>query len=291
MSVKFVIGIGSQRAGSTLLYTILEQCTPIYMHPVKELHYFDTLYQVRNPGVLHKFSVNQLNRDIEKLMKAKDLSFVNNRYKNSLRANFLLATRKLQQIAYVDLFRPCLHGNEWLGEVTPEYMILPPEGIQHMRETLGEDAKILLLARNPVKRFVSAFKLLMHGRPDADKSLFEQDMLEILHNPGHQGWLTVQDALNDYETALVNYQSQFKSVLMLSYDELFGAVEQTAEKLSAFLGVKFDLSNYSQLVGTKINALDDTRDLSEQTLALLTARYQKQQAYLDAVFGSGYCAA
>ena len=80
---KFVIGIGSQRAGSTLLYTILEQCTPIYMHPVKELHYFDTLFNVRNPSVLHKFSVHQLHRDIDKIVKSKDLAFVDARYKNS----------------------------------------------------------------------------------------------------------------------------------------------------------------------------------------------------------------
>ena len=79
---KFVIGIGSQRAGSTLLYTILEQCTPIYMNPVKELHYFDTLFGVRHPNVLQKFSTNQLNQDIEHIVKAKELNFINRRFKN-----------------------------------------------------------------------------------------------------------------------------------------------------------------------------------------------------------------
>lgn len=38
MNNKFVIGIGSQRAGSTLLHKILDECTNIFIHPVKELH-------------------------------------------------------------------------------------------------------------------------------------------------------------------------------------------------------------------------------------------------------------
>jgi|GEM_PF-866335 len=288
---KFVIGIGSQRAGSTLLYTILDQCSPIYMNPVKELHYFDTLFGVRNPGVLHRFSTNQLNRDIDRIVKAKELAFLNRRYKNSLRTNFILSTKKVQNIEYIDLFRPCVHSNKFLGEITPEYMILPKEGIQKMRETIGDDAKILLLARNPVKRFVSAFKLLMHGRPDVDKSLFEEEMLNVLKNPGCEEWLKVQDSLNDYELALSNYQREFKHVLMLSYDELFGSVEETAEELSDFLELQLSLPNYKKIVGTKINALDETRDLSEETLSLLQARYSENQIYLDKTFGQDFCIA
>ncbi len=287
---KFVIGIGSQRAGSTLLHRVLEQCSPIYMNPIKELHYFDTLFGVRNPGVLHKFSVNQLNREINKIVKEKDFGFINQRYKNSLRANFLLATKKVQHIDYIDLYRPCVNSHEFLGEITPEYMILPQEGIKKMRETVGDDAKIILLARNPVKRFISAFKLLMHGRSDADKSLFEEEMLSILKNPNSE-WLKVQDSFNDYELALSNYQQEFKHVLMLSHDELFGSVEETAEKLSDFLELQLSLPSYKKIVGTKINALDETRDLSANTLALLEGRYLEKQAYLDKIFGNGFCVA
>lgn len=286
---KFVIGIGSQRAGSTLLHRVLDKCTPIYMNPVKELHYFDTLFGVRHENVLRNFSINQLNREVEQIVRAKDFGFVTKRYKNELRANFLLATKKIQQINYLDLFRPCVQGHPLLGEITPEYMILPEKGIVKMREVVGADAKIILLARSPAKRFISAFKLLMLGIPNADMANFEQQMLATLSAGGE--WLRVQDALNDYETALNNYQKEFESVLMLSYDELFGSVTETAEKLSDFLGVKLALPAYQKIVGTKVNALDETRDLSKDTLALLESRYADKQAYLDKVFGNGFCAA
>ncbi|MDP2902431.1 MAG: sulfotransferase [Methylovulum sp.] len=288
---KFVIGIGSQRAGSTLLYTILEHCTPIYMNPVKELHYFDTLFGVRHASVLHKFSVNQLNKDVDRIVKAKELGFLNRRFKNSLRTNFLLSTKKVQQINYIDLFRPCVHNNKSLGEITPEYMILPVNGIQDMAETIGNDAKIILLARNPVKRFVSAFKLLMHGKGDSNKALFEEEMLKLLTTPGHEEWLRVQDAFNNYELALNNYQNEFKEVLLITYDELFGAVEETAEILSAFLELEVSVPKYKKIVETKINALEETSDLSEETLSLLQTRYADNQAYLDKVFGKDACVA
>jgi hypothetical protein len=286
---KFVIGIGSQRAGSTLLYTILDQCSSLYMHPVKELHYFDTLFGVRHENVLRKFSANLLHRDLDKIIKAKDFSFIDRRYKNLLRANFLLATSKVQHFEYIELFRPCVHGHKMLGEITPEYMILPKEGIHKMREVVGDDAKIILLARNPVKRFVSAFKLLMHGIPNANTKKFEEEILAMLSN--NSEWLRVQDALNDYELALNNYQEVFNHVLMLSYDELFGSVEKTAQKLSEFLEITLSLDDYKKIVNTKINALDETKSLSSATVSLLEARYAEKQAYLDSVFGKGLCAA
>ena len=279
---KFIIGIGSQRAGSTLLHRILEQCSPIYMNPVKELHYFDTLYGVRHPTVLHKFSTNQLNAEISRIVNAKNYGFVNPRFKNSLRTNFLLSTKKIQDIQYIDLFRPCVAANAFLGEITPEYMILPKEGIQKMRETIGDDAKIILLARNPVKRFVSAFKLLMHGH-DSDHSRFEEKLLTTVATS--EEWMKVQDAFNDYETALKNYQETFENVLMLSYDELVANAETTVEKLTEFLNLPVNLTNYKKITASKVNALEETKHISESTISMLKTRYLKYQTYLDNVFG------
>ncbi|MGZ8136384.1 MAG: sulfotransferase [Methylococcaceae bacterium] len=286
---QFVIGIGSQRAGSTLLHRILEGTSPVYMNPVKELHYFDTLFGVRNERTLRTFSANQLEHEINRIVESNNFSFIDKRYKNLLRTSLLLATKPVDQLNYIGLFRPCIQDNAMLGEITPEYMILPQEGIIKMREIVGSNAKIILLARNPVKRFISAFKLLMLGIPDADMSKFEEEMLSILANGGE--WLKVQDAFNDYEQALNNYQQEFDNVLMLSYDELFGSAEGTVDKLSDFLQVTLSLTNYIKLIGTKVNALDETKDLSQETVAILEKRYVDKQAFLDKVFGAGFCAA
>jgi hypothetical protein len=288
MKHRFVIGVGSQRAGSTLLHRLLETSAEIYMHPIKELHYFDTLYNVRHENVLHKFSTNQLNYEIDRLVKAKNFGFINKRYKNALRTNFLLSSRKIQHIDYLDLFRPCVQGYKLLGEITPEYMILPPAGISKMRELTGAETKIILLARNPVKRFISAVKLLTHGK-SLDTQQFEQHLLTILHHGGE--WLRVQDGLNDYEAALLRYQVEFKNVLLLSHDELIGSVDETAEKLADFLNINLSVAAYKKVASIKVNALDETKDLSLPTLELLQKRYLNNQAYLETVFGQGRCVA
>ena len=58
---KFVIGIGSQRAGSTLLHRIISECTQVFTHPIKELYYYDTLFNVRKDEFLKKLASNNTN--------------------------------------------------------------------------------------------------------------------------------------------------------------------------------------------------------------------------------------
>ena len=162
-------------------------------------------------------------------------------------------------------------------------MILPREGILKMRETIGDGAKIILLARNPVKRFISAFKLLMYGHHFSDKSRFEEQLLSTVAANGE--WMKVQDAFNDYETAFSNYKQSFEHVLMLSYDELFNNVEKTAEKLRQFLGVTVNIDIYVKITKSKVNALEETMSISDSTVSILQKRYSKNQTYLDNVFG------
>ncbi len=257
------------------------------MNPVKELHYFDTLYKIRTEKTLKNFSRRQLEHEINRIVRASKFDFIDKRYKNLLRTSLLLSTQPVEQLNYLDLFRPCVADNQILGEITPEYMILPKEGIIKMRETIGDHAKIILLARNPVKRFISAFKLLMSGLPAADMDKFEENILSMLESNGE--WLKVQDALNDYQQALKNYQEVFDHVLLLSYDDLFGDAEKTANALADFLGIAVDLPKYQQVIATKVNALEDTKALTDETVSLLTTRYASHQAYLDKIFGAGVC--
>jgi hypothetical protein len=53
------------------------------------------------------------------------------------------------------------------GEVTPEYSLLPPEGIEHVRR-LNPRMKIIFLMRDPVERCWSHLRMLGQGRPDFD---------------------------------------------------------------------------------------------------------------------------
>lgn len=256
---KFVIGIGSQRAGSTLLSRILEECTSIFTHPVKELHYYDTLFNVRNEQVLKTFSKWQLDR-----MANEGFQPQNKRQECLLRTNQMLYEKSVKEIEYIDLFRPCVMGNEYLCEVTPEYMILPEEGVKKMAEDIGRDAKIILLSRDPIDRFISAVKLLKnYGNKDYDATNFEADLREVMETMPE--WMKQQKQLNDYEAALNRYQKYFDNVILLPYEKLFADPDWTIKQLSHFLEIEVDEQKYRGIISKRVNSIADTSEITEET--------------------------
>ncbi|MCX2831895.1 sulfotransferase [Microbulbifer thermotolerans] len=265
----FVIGIGSQRAGSTLLHRILDECTDIFMHPVKELHYFDTLYGVRHQDVLTAYSIRQLDNEIDRLIKSESFDYLKSKkYKCFLRTNKILSSRKIEDVDYVDLYRPCLMGNHTVGEITPEYMILPEEGIKKMAEMLGRNTRILLITRDPLDRFISAFKLLKaYGKSSVDFSNFEQEIIDIFEVM--PAWIEQQKQLNNYEKAYTIYSKYFRNVLKISYEDLISDLESTHAKLEAGLEIAVNLERYRKTVEYKINKIGETKNLSSKTLSVL----------------------
>ncbi|MFT7005932.1 MAG: hypothetical protein ACJAXJ_000434 [Colwellia sp.] len=285
---NFVIGIGSQRAGSTLLHRILDECTDIFMHPVKELHYFDTLYDVRDKNVLTEYSKRQLNRELDRIIEAKRYGFMDKKYKTYLRANKILATKKVEDIEYIDLYRPSILGNSYLGEITPEYMILPDEGLQKMVGTVGKESKIILIARHPVQRFVSAFKLLkVYGGQTIVPEEFNDMLVDTLNSS--PAWMSQQDELNDYQTVLKQYKQHFTNVLFLSYDNIVNDVEKTHRELEAFLNIPVDKQKYETMLTNKVNAIGETASVTKETVNVLAKRYTLQIAFLESYFGKSKC--
>jgi hypothetical protein len=81
MKPNFILGIGSQRAGSTLICRLLEKHSQIRMNPVKELHYFDTLLKIRKQNALTDFSLRQLDREVKRLVTGPDKELVSRNWR------------------------------------------------------------------------------------------------------------------------------------------------------------------------------------------------------------------
>lgn len=254
---RFIIGIGSQRAGSTLLHKILDECTPIFMHPVKELHYYDTLYNIRDVSVLKAYSMQQLDRELDRIINTKQHDYIDKRYKCYLRTNKILAKTPIQKVNYIDLFRPCLSSNKYLGEITPEYMILPEEGVAQMANDLGKDAKIILISRDPVDRFISAFKLLKnYNNPNYDSASFSYDLEHALETM--PSWIEQQKQLNGYECALEKYKKYFENVLLLSFESMVADTEKLKTQLKEFLDIPLIEEKYQKVFNSKVNSIGET---------------------------------
>lgn len=280
---KFVIGIGSQRAGSTLLHKILDEATDVFMHPVKELHYYDTLYDVRSPDVLVDYSRRQLDRELDRLVSSKAFGYIDKKYRSFIRANKILANTPVSQVSYLDLYRPCVNDYNYLGEITPEYMVLPEEGVAHLARDVGSDAKIILISRDPVERFISAFKLLKnYSNPEYDSENFSHDLDEVLKSMPK--WVEQQEQLNDYEAAVNKYSKYFDSILFLSFEKMVSDSDLLSCQLEDFLGLDVDKTKVSDILSNKVNAIGNTGDVSTEIISELSARFLTNNEYLSAVF-------
>jgi hypothetical protein len=246
---RYVIGIGSQRCGTTLLHALLDTARGLAMHPVKELHYFDVKCGLR-PLALQQSRARR--RLLRQVLRPHTL-FTGPRML-AARTNWLLANSPAVDYPYETLFGDLAVGNHAVGEVTPEYMLLPASDVRHMRETIG-DAHIILLTRDPLKRLLSSLKLRVDalgvdlqsmGRGDA-----EQQLLRFLEqNPG---WIERQKAFNDYAGAAERFSREFPNLLTLGYEKLVDEREGRRQ-LEQFLDVAFDAAAYQRVLGQRHNA-------------------------------------
>lgn len=265
---NFLIGIGSQRAGSTLLHRLIQTCTNVYMHPVKELHYFDTYHKVRNPEILKEYSQKQVHREVNKIISSNDFSFIDNNFKCFLRANKILSNNNVESIEYIDLYRPCLKDNTLLGEITPEYMILPEAGISHMCDVIGKGAQIVLLTRDPFDRFVSAFKLLKsyNGGHYNKENISEEICKTIDEMPD---WIAQQIQLNDYDNAEAKYRKYFDNVTVIAYEDMVTNPSYIHEKIESIISDKVSISQVERLLGSKVNNIGETGELDNSAIGYI----------------------
>lgn len=287
MNNRFIIGIGSQRAGTTLLHRLIGESSSIFMHPVKELHYFDTLNGIRPQAALADFSLRQLSREIDTIISADNHEFINTRYKCMLRTNKILAFQRVTDISYSDLFRPMLIRRELLGETTPEYMLLSPDQINNMANVIGRDAAIILLCRDPVKRLLSSAKLFnIYNNLQMDSASLSEWLLQMVESSSQ--WILAQDKYNDYETAVKNFSAVFPRFIALSYEQMIRHPADTAKQLENALGTSIDSDLFVKGSCKVANQLSDNNLDDSRLNHVLAERYRESREFLQHYFGSTY---
>ncbi len=269
---KFILGIGSQRAGSTFLAKLLSQHSAIAFHPLKELHYFDTLFGIREERILKEFSRNQLTREINKLCRSQKNDFMDSTWKWYIKSNFDLLVTPVAQLHYSDLFSEVKHDRiKYVGESTPEYMLLEENQVAQMKDTIG-DASVILVCRNPIKRIISSFRLLLeYGQSKQTKRDRELDefFLELIANKNTNIWTIKQIQYNQYEQSIERYSKFFENILVLAYDDIVENPKNILEKLSDFLKLDFNSREMSAFFNKKINSLKTEYKANDEVLSKL----------------------
>ena len=286
MEKKIIIGVGSQRAGSSFLWRLLGLHPQIKMHPVKELHYFDTLYGIRPEEKLRVFSKKSLALEIDKLCQTKEFGFINPDWQCHLKTHFHFFTTPIEKINYLDLFSGLGEdeGVKFLGESTPEYMLLQDAQISRMRELVG-DARIVLMCRNPIKRTISAFRLRLGGGED-EVLPEERERFFLSLLTGNRLWIRTQREFGNYKLAFEKYSKCFSNVLLLPYDDIIDNPSGMLENLSRFLDLAFDEKHLKPAFKTMFNASEVEYSPGPEAMARLDGLFTDQLKEVEDLLGS-----
>lgn len=224
--------IGAQKAGTTWLYANLRSHSGILMPPVKEVAYFSTLYV---PGWAkadadhraHQVGQARAHWNApERLDPKRTRPELRERVLRSLDA---LSQEPMTDAGYTTLFEGC-GVDQVCGEISPQYCVLPREGIRHAL-SMNPNLKVIALLRHPVARAMSHIAMLCGKEPTAER------MKEIALS----NWWNGVAWYSDYATWLLRWQGMLPpGQLHIDYN---GAIRDdpmgVLRRLCDFLGVSF----------------------------------------------------
>jgi hypothetical protein len=215
--MRYFLGVGAQKAGTTWLHEQLVRHPEIALSPRKEVHYFDTMYPTRS-GQSHGVS---LTRELRAAVSAGNFE----------RA---VGTADLLEVFFrgPEAYRRYLASNQTentrvIGEITPSYADLTHAGFAAVRSTL--DPLIVFVMRDPLDRYWSHVRQM--GRHNwREKQRLAEAFQEAFLLPGVR-------SRSDYPALLRTLDDTFppEQVLPLFYENLFD--EAVLADIGRFLGV------------------------------------------------------
>jgi hypothetical protein len=254
--------IGAQKAGTTWLHENLRFHPKVWLAPVKELHYFNHLYlpwqrawtgtHRRNHGAraLHGYLDTVKRADWD--------------YRHIARVAEIISGEPSDEW-YGKIFSVA-RPEQLCGEITPEYSILPPEGIEHVLR-LSPNAKFVMMLRDPVDRNWS------HIRMNARKDATLEDYLRIAR------YNDVVDRSN-YPRIIRTWTrfvpaDRFKVVFM---DDIVAQPRTVMADLCGFLGLDYEDSMFTRLdkpvhVGAEQEIPPEVLDLIKTQLQPIYTRF------------------
>ncbi|MEQ9259351.1 MAG: sulfotransferase [Roseovarius sp.] len=169
--------VGAQKSGTTWLYNRLASHAETRRGILKELHYFNAIY---NDGMLGpQAKANQMRRMIEKqpeqVIKYFQAQANGKRPPQDVHRIF----RPMNDKWYIGNFRG---KGRYALDFTPEYCRLPDEGHDHIKR-LSDHQKVIYLMREPLDRSLSAVRYVFKQRKKNIADTPENEIMEVARKP------------------------------------------------------------------------------------------------------------
>ncbi|MDK9557290.1 sulfotransferase [Marinobacter sp. M216] len=258
-SVPDFLGIGAPRSGSTWLNNMLSRHPEIYVPPIKEVHYFDSV----DTEITENFRIHTLLGRIKRVFISRVKHY----------AGFILSPffNKFLEKAkpdinwdlhffspggdinwYRNLFRHAASRKRLVGEITPAYIMLSENVIETVYDQTGVK-KIIVFLRNPISATWSCIEKQVrdNGGSSRKNALFDDEsVMRKIRSPR-------LFARYSYARNLSNWMKYYdrSQIFIGFYEELANDPTELLSRVFQFLDVD-DIS--SQLIGRtdvpKVNA-------------------------------------
>jgi hypothetical protein len=226
--MNYLVGIGAQKAGTTWLADYFYAHPEVFMAPYKEMHYFDSYHNIEQVG--SNFRLYMRRRAID-LTKYGPQNFVATPEQSSDLHRLYLRTCFRSDRAYKAFLDYGAEDKRVSAEITPAYTDLSFKGYRHIARCLP-DVKLLLIARNPIDRFVSQVRM---DRRYGKKRGYEPISYQLSHFRYRRK--------GDYRRTLTEAERAVDQsrIHVVFFERLFDSAQMAREiaRICSFVGVSY----------------------------------------------------
>ena len=247
-------GVGAEKCGTTWLWQMFRDHPDIGVPVPKELRFF--AHRSLNTGFENFSALQKLLTDHR---TAPRTAIFLERVATELRIAFG------GDQAYLKIFG-ALVGIA-VGDVSPQYCLLPDDGVAHMK-SLAPNAKIIFMIRDPVDRAISGGK--MNARKVHD-TLTDDTVREVAMN-------SFQLGMSRYSGQLDKFEKYFPGRVFTGFlEDVIAQPLALLEQLCKFLEVPFDASYFKRLdiVSNAGSAFSAGAALKQELFAELRPEYHQ----------------
>jgi len=234
MPTPHFICIGAQRAGTTWLYETLSRHPDVFLPPIKELHYFDSIDPDAPIGYRFHQRGYRLRRKAKTFARSLALMGTGRARHPGLLLDFwrhyFLGDGSVDW--YLRLFQSAAQAGKVTGEITPAYALLSPPYIARLRQ-LNPELRLIYILRNPIDRaFSQATKdLIRRQRVRADQ-VSEAELTAFLKSEVCYG-------RSDYLTTLKKFRQHFDGdrLMICFFDDIKANPQGLINQICQFIGI------------------------------------------------------
>lgn len=224
------VGIGAQKAGTTWLYQNLAVQQSVWMPPVKEIRFFDTVCPHEKVLGVETHGRASFRRRYRPMLSKPSL------WKLKWLRRFHLHSDPPTTDWYYSLFPEQVIGARRCGDITPAYATLDERGVRFARRVLKPGCKIIFIVRNPIDRAWSALKMLYRWRDEPIEAASRDAILAHFDSPTYR-------LRGDYARTIRVWRDAFGDDLgVFRYNHLAENPEMFLRDIAQFLALPGELN-------------------------------------------------